>query len=611
MTLSFGRCLLAGLALCVPIVTQERQDVRFRIQPGPLAQGHSVYVLGSLPELGGNDLTRALKLVDTGSGWTIDVSLPVNASYTYGFYDREHDPSKVGLPSNGVPIGAQQNGSTAVVQLAPTRKRALVHTDFSGPLLFWRQGGGAFTSVSMVQVGPGRTPAEGRFEVATFASARQSVEFYLTDATQTRRDPATGSYETPLDAFFLQDGHLFVYVPHAAVTGHRRDYNQASPPFVTSAILNSEKRPYRVMLPRGYDQHTSRRYPVLYAHDGWLWFDDGASSVDRDAANLAELTRLGKVGEMIVVGIDPVDRTDPRTFWTTRYRDFTPPGDFGLTPFGIVAGAGDKYAAFVLTELKPVIDGQYRTRPSRDQTWTCGFSAGGVASTYFGWDFNASFSRAGAFSGQFETPAFIGRIQSGAHRDLRYYLDSGTVNDFYAYALSLYDDLIRKAAPWVVERELRFAYGLGHSHNTVDVGKRFPGFLEFLYPGTEARNEHLCGAVPYSMGLGGGQILALAWTSPGGPIGVLDVTGGAGGSVGVLGFSVAPGLSNFGNVPIVIQLGASAVTIPMFFDPTGRAQTPFDLRLPSIAGLSLFTQGFELRGINLFSSNGLELRMCR
>ena len=89
----------------------------------------------------------------------------------------------------------------------------------------------------------------------------------------------SGHYATPLDAFFLQDGHLFTYVPAPAVSPHRRDYDPADPPLVRSAILG-EERGYRVMLPRGYDEHQTRRYPVLYAHDGWLWFDTGTVSID-------------------------------------------------------------------------------------------------------------------------------------------------------------------------------------------------------------------------------------------------------------------------------------------------------------------------------------------
>ena len=401
---AFGRLLAVTLVLCASARAQLREDVSFQLNPGPLGSGRSVYVLGDLEELGGSDLVRSVKLADTGSGWEVRVSLPVNTSYAYRFYDRAHDPLQVGNPNNGTPLGPVQNGSTAVVPLAPTAKRMLYHTSFAGPLLFWRQGGGAFASVPMVRVGAGRTAGESRYEVAAFAAARGDVELYVTDASQAQRDPAVGTYATPLDAFFLQDGHLFTYVPASSVGAQRRDYNPASPPFVTSAILN-ENRGYRVVLPRGYDQHTTRRYPVLYAHDGPLWFDDATLPVDRDAARLAELTRLGEAGEMIVVCIDHAITLDPRVFFENRLRDFIPPGDFGLTPWGPVAGMADRYVAFIQTELKPVIDAQYRTKPDRDHTWTMGFSAGGVVTLYMGWDFSATFSRLASFAGQLVPPA--------------------------------------------------------------------------------------------------------------------------------------------------------------------------------------------------------------
>jgi hypothetical protein len=40
------------------------------------------------------------------------------------------------------------------------------------------------------------------------------------------------------------------------------------------SIVLGEFRPYRVVLPKGYDEQTERHYPVLYLHDGQCSFTE-------------------------------------------------------------------------------------------------------------------------------------------------------------------------------------------------------------------------------------------------------------------------------------------------------------------------------------------------
>ena len=66
---------IAAIALCTSAATaQERENVEFQITHEPINSFWSVYVLGDLPELGGNDITRAVQLEDSDHVWKVTVS---------------------------------------------------------------------------------------------------------------------------------------------------------------------------------------------------------------------------------------------------------------------------------------------------------------------------------------------------------------------------------------------------------------------------------------------------------------------------------------------------------------------------------------------------------
>jgi len=300
---------IAAIALCVASATaQERQNVEFEISHKVISSNRSVYVLGDLPELGGNDLTRAVQLEDSDHVWKVTVSLPVNRSFTYRFYDRLHHSFFIGNPENGEPIGELIKGQTNTVVLWPTTKKMHYHSSYDPPLLHWRQDEGEYQVVAMDEFGPGREKGEFRWLACNFGEARRPLEFYVTNVDETLRDPMDQheTYSTPLDALFLQDENIFSYVPAPSVTPQQRDYDPRNPPTIESKIIG-EPRSYRVMLPRGYDDHPDRHYPVLYFNDGvFVWeslvFPIEFDPLDQDGAIMAELIRQGKVGEVIMVG---------------------------------------------------------------------------------------------------------------------------------------------------------------------------------------------------------------------------------------------------------------------------------------------------------------------
>jgi enterochelin esterase-like enzyme len=141
-----------------------------------------------------------------------------------------------------------------------------------------------------------------------------------------------------------------------------------------------------VWLPPDYETAPDRRYPVLYMHDGQNCFDAAESAFGKAWEVHTVLERLianGQVEPAIIVGIWNVGML--------RHLEYRPARPFlHLLPASravVTAGLGgwplsDAYLAFLVDELKPHIDAQYRTQPSSAHTAIMGSSMGGLISLY-------------------------------------------------------------------------------------------------------------------------------------------------------------------------------------------------------------------------------------
>ena len=93
----------------------------------------------------------------------------------------------------------------------------------------------------------------------------------------------------------------------------------------------------------------------------------------------------------------------------------------------------EAYANFIVKELKPKIDREYRTLKTASNTGVMGSSLGGICSLSLAWENPKTFGRAASLSGSFhiEKRNFIERVLKHARRtakSLRLYLDSGTID---------------------------------------------------------------------------------------------------------------------------------------------------------------------------------------
>ncbi len=143
-------------------------------------------------------------------------------------------------------------------------------------------------------------------------------------------------------------------------------------------FADNRERTIRIWLPDGYDAgNTSKKYPVLYMHDGQNLFDaytsfSGEWEIDEAIGAMMDEGYSGT----IVVGIDNgggerLNEYSPQAFPLKDENKRTIPNP-----------DGEKYAAFVVETVKPYIDANYNTLSDKANTGLGGSSMGGIISFY-------------------------------------------------------------------------------------------------------------------------------------------------------------------------------------------------------------------------------------
>lgn len=148
----------------------------------------------------------------------------------------------------------------------------------------------------------------------------------------------------------------------------------ASSPTVENYKLNSKlmtrEMPYRVVVPANYQTDKARRFAVVYLLHGLTGHFDNWT----DKSKLTEYA--AQYGYIFV----------------------TPEGDNGwYTDSGSVPN--DKYESYIVRELIPEIDKNFRTVADKDHRAIAGLSMGGYGSLKFGLKYPDKFVLVGSFSG--------------------------------------------------------------------------------------------------------------------------------------------------------------------------------------------------------------------
>jgi predicted alpha/beta superfamily hydrolase len=188
-------------------------------------------------------------------------------------------------------------------------------------------------------------------------------------------------------------------------------------------------RTFRVYLPPSYHLG-SNRYPVLYLHDGQnvfsfvgtnVAFGWGSWELDLTVDRLA---RERRIREIILVGVD----NSPRRLAEYSGARHTSPSGTNEPPTDF-----ERYARFLIHELKPKIDRVYRTQTNAGSTAVLGSSMGGICSVALAWHYPEVFGAAASLSGAFliNQTNFVRHVLGtyrGPPKPIRLYLDSGAMD---------------------------------------------------------------------------------------------------------------------------------------------------------------------------------------
>jgi predicted alpha/beta superfamily hydrolase len=231
-----------------------------------------------------------------------------------------------------------------------------------------------------------------------------------------------------------------------------------------------------VYLPHMYETEGERRFPVLYMHDGQNLFDPETSFIKGNYWRMGEtadaLVEAGAIEPLIIVGIYNAG--------VKRVDEYTPVEDKRLG-----GGHADAYGRMLVEELKPFIDGQYRTLSAAEHCGMGGSSLGGLVTLYLGLRYPTVFSRLAVVSPSvwWRNRAILKTVAALAEKPaLRIWLDIGTKESKWAVpdTRTLRDALISKG--WQLGEDLAYFEAKGGEHSESAWAQRVDPMLRFLFP---------------------------------------------------------------------------------------------------------------------------------
>jgi len=230
-----------------------------------------------------------------------------------------------------------------------------------------------------------------------------------------------------------------------------------------------------VYTPPGYCDQPERRFPVLYLHDGQNLFDGATSFIpgqDWHVGPTADYAiSAGLVEPLVIVGLYNTK---------ARIREYTPTQ---VPKLG--GGRADRYAKFLIEEVKPFIEKEYRVQLGGPATGIGGSSLGGLVSLYLGLKLPHIFGKIAALSPSvWWNQHVMHRFAAGAPVEPRprIWLDIGTregpriLDDVEKFR----DVLLSKG--WQYDRDLHYERVEGAEHNEAAWAARVGPFLQFLFP---------------------------------------------------------------------------------------------------------------------------------
>jgi len=254
-------------------------------------------------------------------------------------------------------------------------------------------------------------------------------------------------------------------------------------------------RDVHVWLPAGYS--SSRKYAVLYMHDGQMLFDAGVTwnkqewGVDEVAQ---DLINSGALRDFIVVGVFNGGELRHQEYFPEKvYRMLPRAKQEALYGFESNKLQADEYLKFLVRELKPYIDKTYSVHTDAANTAVMGSSMGGLISMYAISEYPNVFGQAACLSTHWpgidpknmgEVPdVFLGYMRENLPppANHRIYFDFGdqTLDAHYPPLQARVDMLMTELGYDGSNWQTIFDAGANHSEEAWR--NRLPGVLGFLF----------------------------------------------------------------------------------------------------------------------------------
>ncbi|MDX1520588.1 MAG: alpha/beta hydrolase-fold protein, partial [Anaerolineae bacterium] len=163
------------------------------------------------------------------------------------------------------------------------------------------------------------------------------------------------------------------------------------------------------------------------------------------------------------------------------------------SPLKPVVGQADKTVAYYRDEVARYVERRYRVLAGREHTATCGSSLGGLFSTYIAWE-HADFARHHAAL----SPSYwitrippgslemVERLRTGQPRDIRLWLDSGTLDSPSKGDDGLKDTMAAREAllenGYVIGPDFQHHVAEGAIHHESAWAARLDNVFRFLFP---------------------------------------------------------------------------------------------------------------------------------
>ena len=243
-----------------------------------------------------------------------------------------------------------------------------------------------------------------------------------------------------------------------------------------------KNRPLHIYLPDDYDQ-SEERCPVMYFFDGHNLFYDSDATFGKSWGLKEYLDAWHK--RMIIVGFECGHEG------RERLNEYSP-YSFRNSYMGRVEGIGDGILRWIVTEVKPMIDREFRTWSHREATAIAGSSMGGLMSLYGVLKYNSCFSKAACVSAT-TVPCFRKLCtdirQSSLHPDTRIWLSYGE-EEAFGKSENAREDYVSRTVRYTGEILELFAekqvmtrmYAQpGGRHCETNRKKQVPMFMDYLW----------------------------------------------------------------------------------------------------------------------------------